>query len=1049
VTAPESTNIESTNNTYKPRDLLEATICAALDRRVLVIVASLLASVAGIWAFMTLKIDAVPDISNVQVTVTTNARGFAPREVEQYVTYPVELALQSAPRLKMQRSISKYALSQVTAIFEDGTDIYFARQQVAERLKQAQDQMPPNADIKMALGPIATGLGEVFQFEVTGPGYSLMQLRDILDWQVIPALKTVPGVDEVQSMGGEAKEYQVWLDPEKMHGYQVTVQEVLSALSRNNANQGGGYTIEQSDQILLRAEGMLKNPEEIEQVVIRRSPQGVIRVRDLGQAVIGKTLSQSIVTQNGIGETAIGIVVMRKGENSKQLVEKVKVKLEEINKTLPINVTTRIFYDRGVLIERTIDTVWHNLMFGAVLVVIVLFALLGSIRGGVIAALSIPLSLFGALIFLTMSGTSANLLSLGALDFGILIDGSVVMVENIIRKLSHGHTSAAQRLNVVKAAACEVASPVLFAVMIITVVYFPILGLPGVSGKTFQPMAITVVFGLLTALAIGLYLTPALSYFILEKKPKEEDSLAIKLVRKPYHRLLLTTVKHPVITFVASLTVFIVSLGLLPLLGAEFIPVLREGSMVLTVNRPVSGSLITAKEQTLKIEKLLRTIPEIESAVSRTGHSEVAFDPMGPDETDVFIILTAPSTWRSGQTQQKIEDEVSKLLTSNVPGLVFTLSQPIEQRMNELVAGARGDVAMRIYGPDLDKLRAIGAQVSALIAPIRGSSQIKLEQTSGLPILTAKLNQNALAAYGAIAQDALDTTAAAVDGKTVGVIFEGRPRYNLTVRFSPDAMKTPEALGDLPVAIAAGNLVPLRQLATISRGLDAAQITHTYGERSYLVQVNVNGRDLGSYVAEAQKTIDAKLVLPPGYRLTWGGQFENMKEAQASLMWLVPLALVMIFLLLYALYNDLRPGLLIFSNIPLAFSGGIFGLLARGMPLSVTAGVGFIALFGVAVLNGVVLVSTIKSFERDYQIKPRQAALLATMQRLRPVLMTALVASLGFVPMALATSVGAEVQRPLATVVICGLATSTILTLLVIPALYPLVCRQGKSVNDI
>ena len=1025
--------------------VLERLVAAALDRRILVLTAAVLISIYGFWAYLSLKVDAVPDISNIQVTVTARARGLAPKEIEQYVTYPIEMALQSMPRLTLQRSISKYALSQVTAIFEDGSDIYWARQQVSERLKTAQEQMPAGADVKISLGPIATGLGEVYQFEVTGPGYSLMQLRDILDWQIIPALKTVAGVDEVQAMGGEAREYQVWLNPERLHGYRIMPSEVMSALARNNGNAGGGYSVQQSDQILLRAEGMLTSTDDINDVVVKRTNTGVVRVKDLGTAVIGKSLGQSIVTHNGTGETVIGIVIMRKGENSKDLLERVKAKVEAIRSTLPANISINAFYDRSELIDRTVDTVWHNLSHGAILVLIVLFVVLGSVRGGIIAALAIPLSLFGALIFLNGSGISANLLSLGAIDFGILIDGSVVMVEHILKRLSE--KPGIDRLSVVKSAAAEVATPVLFAILIITVVYLPILGLPGVSGKTFQPMALTVVFGLLTALVIALFLTPILCYFIMEQHPKEHDSLFMRLVRKPYRRLLISSVRHPYRTALSSVITFGISVAMLPNLGSEFVPVLKEGSIVLTVNRPVSGSLAMAAEQTTMIERVLLNLPEVQKVVSRTGHSEIAFDPMGPDETDTFVIFKPPAKWRSGLTQQDLENEVSRTLRASLPGLVFSTSQPIEQRMNELVAGAKGDVAVRILGPDLDKLRSIGSEVASILSKIPGASDLKLEQTTGLPVITAKLNQHALAAYGVVGQDALDTVAAAVDGKVVGTIYEGKPRYNLTVRFQPSSMTTPQDIGSLPVAMSAGDLVPLSQIATIVRTDDAAQIAHRQGDRDFTVQVNVRQRDLGGFVKQAQERMAQGVVLPPGYSIEWGGQFENMREAQNRLLILVPAALVLIFILLYALYNELKIGFLIFANIPLAFSGGIFALMMRGMHLSVTAGVGFIALFGVAVLNGVVLVSTIRALERDEHMHPRQAAVAGSLQRLRPVLMTALVASLGFVPMAVATSVGAEVQRPLATVVIGGLITSTILTLLVLPSIYPLLCGRRSRVS--
>ncbi len=1036
-----------------PDGPLEKLVGFALNKRLFSLFVSIALLLAGLWAFFSIAIDAVPDISNIQVTVTTTARGLAPGEVEQYITYPVELALQSMPKLHLQRSISKYALSQVTAVFEDGTDIYWARQQVSERLKSAQGQMPPNNDVSINLGPIATGLGEIYQFELRGPGYSLMQLREILDWQVIPALKTVPGIDEVQSMGGEAKEYQIWLKPERLHGYEVTPSEVCTALRNSNANTGGGYVVEQSDQILLRAQGLLASTKDIENVLIKRSQNGAVRIKDLAEVKIGKMLPQSIVTAGGKGETVIGIVIMRKGENSRELVGRIKKEIELLKPTLPENIQIVPFYDRGDLVDHTIETVKDNLMHGALLVLVVLFLLLGNWRGGLVAATAIPLSLAGSLLFLNLSGVSANLLSLGAVDFGILIDGSVVMVENILRRLHAAKRNAdgaeetlntQNRLGTIAAAAKEVATPVFAAVTIITVVYLPILGLPGVAGKTFQPMALTVVFGLITALFVALFVTPSLSYFLLEKQVQEKEAFLMRLMNRPYRRLLLAAVKRPSATALTALAVFVGSLLCLPHLGSEFIPVLREGSLVLGLTRPVSGSLATAAAQTTMIEKAILENQYVETVVSRTGRSEIAFDPMGPDESDVFVIFKPKWQWPPNYTQQDLETAINKKLKESIPGLIYSMSQPIEQRMNELVAGARSDVAVRVFGSDLDKLKEIGNEIGARIAKIDGCADLKLEQTSGLPVVSAKLNQTALAAYGVFASDALNTVAAAVDGLVVGTIYEGKPRFPLTVRFEPDCLKTADDIAELPVAARDGTLVPLRQIAKVERDLTSAQIAHHQGNRTYMVQFNVRGRDLGSFVAEAQKDIAANIKLPSGYHIEWGGQFENMRIAQERLFILVPVSLLLIFALLFMLYNDLKPGLLIFTNIPLAFSGGIVALYLRQMPLSVTAGVGFIALFGVAVLNGVVLVSTIRQFEAA-GMQPRQAAVAAARQRLRPVLMTALVASLGFIPMAIATSVGAEVQRPLATVVIAGLITSTALTLLVLPALYPKVCRKRKE----
>lgn len=1046
--------------------ILERSVKFALEKRVLVLFGTLFFFAAGLWAFRELSVDAVPDISNIQVTVTATARGLAPSEVEQYITYPIELALQGMPRLKLQRSISKYALSQVTAVFDDDTDIYWARQQVNERLKNAEQQMPQTVEVKLMLGPIATGLGEVYQFEVKGPGYSLMQLRDILDWQIIPALKTVAGADEVQSMGGEAKEFQVWLHPEKLHGYACAITEVFNALTRTNSNAGGGYIVENSDQILLRADGLLRNTTDIENVVIRRSTNGALRVRDVGSVVIGHSLPQSIVTADANGETVIGIIIMRKGENSKQLVDRINTKIKSLEKTLPTNVSIKTFYDRGDLIELTMETVKDNLQHGAVLVVIVLLVVLGSLRGGLISAISIPLAMAGSLLFLNLSKIPGNLLSLGAIDFGILIDGSVVMVENIMRRLAHAKANTPvqfdvddvnkvdknnapaselpenQRLAIVKTAAAEIAAPVLTAVLIITVVYLPILGLPGVSGKTFHPMALTVIFGLITALFVALFITPTLCYFVLERNVQEKDSLFMSILKRPYHRILLLAASHPFLTAGAALLIFASSLLAVPMLGTEFMPVLKEGSIVLTVNRPVSGSLLTAKEQTTLIEQVVKRNKNVERIVSRTGHSEIAFDPMGPDETDVFIVFKPPSQWETGTTQKDIEEQLEKELTDSVPGLIFSMSQPIEQRMNELIAGAKSDVTIRVFGSDLELLRKIGNQIAVSVRKVTGCRDLKLEQTSGLPIVTAKLKEPALASYGISSLDALNTVSAAIEGKVVGTIYEGKPRYPLAVRFAPDSVKRAEDIGSLPVATASGELIPLSQISDVRREMAPAQIAHFQGDRTFTVQLNVRGRDLGGFVNEAMKAVGRDVRLPAGYHIEWGGQFENMRIAQERLALLVPLSLLLIFILLFGLYNDWKPGFLIFLNIPLAFSGGIVALYVRNMALSVTAGVGFIALFGVAVLNGVVLVSTIRHLEHDMRIQPRAAAMIAAKQRLRPVLMTALVASLGFVPMAIATSVGAEVQRPLATVVIAGLVSSTLLTLVVLPSLYPIVCNR-------
>ncbi|AGY58281.1 efflux RND transporter permease subunit [Gloeobacter kilaueensis] len=1017
-------------------------VYSALRQRVLILALLLVVLGIGVTSLLKVKVNSVPDISNLQVTVTVNARGLAPQEVEQYVTYPVELNLQNLPRLQYVRSVSKYALSQVTAIFEDGTDIYWARQQVAERLRGVQEQFPAG-QIDLELGPIATGLGEVLIFRVQGPGYSLMQLRDILDWQIAPVLRGVSGVDTVDTMGGAAKEYQVRLLPDKLRGYALTPAQVMDALRNSNQNAGGGYYVQNENQILIRGKGLLQNLQDIGQVVVTRTTRGIVRVRDVAEVAIGSRLSQGAITANGRGETVAGIVIMRLGENPKQVITRVQRKISELRPSLPPGVNIKSVYNQEDLIDRAIETVAENLAVGAALVVIILFLLLGSFRGGLVTAAAIPLSLVGAATFLAYTNTSGNLLSLGALDFGLLVDGSVVMVENIMRRLADNRPLPEERLAVVQQAAGEMARPVLFAVSIIIVVYLPILFLTGVAGKTFQPMALTVVAALASSLVVALFVTPVLAYFAFKNPPKEEETWVLRAIRYPYERLLAWCTGNRLWTAVIALGFFLVSLFPLTFLGAEFIPQLSEGSLVLSLVRPPASSLEAAVRQTSLIEKVLKEFPDIETTMGRTGRSETAFDPMGPDVTDFYVILKPRSEWKQFKTQDEIEEAIGKRLAEAVPGAAISIGQPIENRTNELIAGAKADVAVRLYGPDLDQLKKTGDAIAQTVGTVSGAVDVVTEKVDGLPSISAQIDRSKLAAYGISTQAVMETVEASVSGKVVGKVFQGRPRYNLVVRFAPSALPNIESLANLPVATTSGQLIPLSSVARVAIDEGPAQISHRSGERVLTVQMNVRGRDLGGFVADAQKAVESKVALPSGYRIEWGGEFENLQEAQGRLFVLVPLTLVLIFILLYSTYGSFRPGVLIFLNVPLALSGGLLALALRSLPLSVTAGVGFIALFGVAVLNGVVLVSTIRKLEEE-GLPAEAAAQEGARERLRPVLMTALVASLGFVPMALATGPGAEVQRPLATVVIGGLITATLLTLLVLPALYPVICgRDG------
>jgi cobalt-zinc-cadmium resistance protein CzcA len=1033
----------------------------SLDNRLLVVIGWLLVVGIGVRSLSELPIDAVPDVTNIQVQVLTNSPGLAPEEVERFITFPVETAMSGLPKVEEIRSVSKFGLSVITVVFAEGTDIYWARQLVGERLIEAREQIPEGYG-EPAMGPISTGLGEIYQFEVKGQPacaagqpdtdscYTLMELRTILDWYVNYQLRSVPGIVEVNSFGGELKTYQVTLDPQRLVAYGLTTGDVLEALEANNRNVGGGYIAHQGEQYLVRGEGLIENLEALGSIVLSHDEQGTpVYVRDVGRVEFAPMIRQGAVTRDGRGEAVVGIVMMLMGENSRVVVDRVKEKIEQIEKTLPEGVTIDTFYDRTDLVQRTIETVARNLIEGGLLVIVVLLLLLGSLRGGLIVASAIPLSMLVAFTGMKLTGLSGNLMSLGAIDFGLIVDGSVVMIENIVRVLHEGrHERHIPHLGKVRAAAHQVARPVVFAVGIIMVVYLPILGLRGVEGKMFRPMALTVVFALAGSLAVALTLMPVLASFFLRKVSEKEPWL-FHLAKRVYEPLLPRVLRHERMTFGAAAGVFAASLLLIPFMGAEFIPRLDEGAIAMQIWRLPSISLEQSNEISTIAEQVLKEeFPEVDTVVSRTGRAEIATDPMGVEISDTYIMLNPPDRWRFDRKEDLVE-AIDEAMRENVPGAIFSYSQPIELRVQELISGVRSDIAVHIYGDRLDLLKEKADEVVRVLQEIPGAADVKAEQTQGLPLLRVRVDREAIARYGINASQGLDVIET-VGGKRVGTVLEGQKRFALQARFGPEARENLEAVRNLRVGVPQTNgsplQIPISQLARITVEDGPAQISRDRISRRINVEANVRGRDLASFAAEAQAAVGRNVELPPGWTVEWGGQFENLQAASRRLALLIPLALLLIFVLLYSTFGSTRLAVLIYLNVPMAITGGLVALMLRGYPFSISAGVGFIALFGVAVLNGVVLVSYIVQRRREGD-SPERAAELAAKARLRPVLMTAVVASLGFVPMALATSAGAEVQRPLATVVIGGLVTSTLLTLLVLPAVYAWFAERSEGIE--
>lgn len=1012
----------------------------AVAQRLLVVLMVAVMIGAGVYSLKNLPIDAVPDVTNVQVQVLTAAPSLAPLEVERQITFPVEMAMSGLPDVEEIRSVSKFGLSAVTIVFDDSVDTYFARQLVLERLTQARASIPENIG-SPEMGPISTGLGEIYQYELRaakGSGYDATALRTIQDWSVRRQLLSVPGVTEVNSFGGYEKRYEVRLDPTRLQSYGLTLRDVLEAVTRNNQNVGGAYIEHGAEQYLLRGLGLVENIEDINNIVVKTGAEGVpLYVRDVGEVVEGASVRQGAVTADGEGEIVAGIVMMLKGENSRAVTERIRERVEQVRRTLPRGVELIPFYDRTELVDRTIWTVAKNLIEGALLVIVVLILLLGNWRGALLVATIIPLSMLFAAIWMRVFNVSGNLMSLGALDFGLIVDGAVVMVENAVRRRAeaqhHGSHEPPERT--ILDACLEVGRPVVFAVAIIAIVYLPILTLTGIEGKMFIPMALTVVFALLGSLILSLTYIPAMLTFVLRGRVAETESFLMRFAKRRYRPALDFMMRYRAQGLAVAAALVLLSAGVFPYLGAEFIPRLDEGSLAVQIARLPSVSLSQSVEIATQTERVLRSFPEVTGVVSKTGRAEVATDPMGVDVSDLYIELRAPSEWTTARTREELIERMSRALETGVPSAAFSFSQPIELRVAELISGVRSDVAIKLFGDDLETLNRYANEIGRVMARVPGAEDVKVEATSGLPQLQIRVDRARIARYGLNAEDINNLVESIVAGHSAGQVYEGEQRFNLVVRLNETAGRDIEAIKNLLVPAPNGASLPLAELADVSLVEGPAQISREDARRRIGVELNVRGRDIGSFSAEAQERIAREVPLPPGYYLTWGGTFENLQRASNRLLVVVPLALFLIFVLLFSTFGSVKQALLIYTGIPFAVVGGVFALLLRGMPFSISAGVGFIALFGVAVLNGVVMVSHINRLREEG--KPVAFAVReGAMTRLRPVLMTALVASFGFIPMALATSAGAEVQRPLATVVIGGLITSTLLTLLILPTLY-------------
>ncbi|MCW8125968.1 efflux RND transporter permease subunit [Microbulbifer halophilus] len=1042
--------------------MIEAILRLSIERRTLMLSLVLVLIGAGLWSYQRLPIDAVPDITNVQVQINTEAPGYSPLEAEQRITYPVETALAGLPDLAYTRSLSRYGLSQVTAVFEEGTDIYFARNLIDARLGAIKSALPPGLQPEM--GPIATGLGEIYMYTVEalpdatqpdGSPFDATALREIQDWIIKPQLALVPGVIEVNTIGGYDKQYHVTPDPRQMLAFGLSMKDVSEALRRNNDNRGAGFVETNGRRLLVRSPGQLQGIADIENVVVANRDGAPVKIADIAGVAIGKQLRTGAATRDG-RETVLGTAMMLVGENSRAVARDVAAALEKIKPSLPEGVRLEAVYDRTTLVDKAIVTVQKNLVEGALLVIAVLFLLLGNFRAALITAAVIPLSMLATITGMVQTGVSANLMSLGALDFGLIVDGAVIIVENAIRRLAEAQRRAGgtlplrERLELVFHATNEVIRPSLFGVLIITVVYIPLFSLTGVEGRMFHPMAATVVMALLSALVMSLTLVPAAVAVFLTGRISERENRLIVAVKSVYRPLLLAAMKVRWLVLSAALALVLVCGWLASTLGSEFIPQLNEGDIALHALRIPGTGLDQSVAMQETLEKRIKEFPQVDKVFAKIGTPEVATDPMPPNVADNFVILKPRDQWPDPDlSRQELIDEIESAVRE-LPGNNYEFTQPIEMRFNELISGVRADLGIKVFGDDLDQLVISAKEILAEIRQIDGAADARIEQVEGLPVLSVVPKRIQLARYGLDLRTLQDLVATAIGGERAGLIYEGDRRFQLVVRLPENIRRDRDRLGDLPVPLPDGGFVPLSEVASLEMAPSPNRVSRENGKRRVVVTANVRERDLGSFVDEARARIAEKVTLPPGYWLDYGGTFEQLESASRRLSLVVPVTLGVILMLLVTAFGSLRDALIIFTGVPLALTGGVLALWLRGMPLSISAGVGFIALSGVAVLNGLVMLSFIRELRRE-RGDLLSAIVDGALIRVRPVLMTALVASLGFVPMALNTGTGAEVQRPLATVVIGGIISSTLLTLLVLPLLYRIVHgdRVGREANDV
>ncbi|GAB3265996.1 efflux RND transporter permease subunit [Chitinimonas naiadis] len=1027
----------------------------AIEHCWLVMIAVLGVGALGVYSYQKLPIDAVPDVTNVQVQINTMAPGYSPLESEQRITFPIESIMAGLPSLEQTRSLSRYGLSQVTMIFREGTDIYFARQMINERLQEAKEKLPPG--ISPTMGPISTGLGEIYMWTVEpkpgakkadGTPYTPTDLRTIQDWIIKPQLRNVTGVTEVNTIGGYAKQIHVTPDPAKLIAYKLTFQDITEALSANNDNVGAGYIERNGEQYLVRVPGQVATLADVERIVIGSRDGTPVYIRDVATVSLGKELRTGAATENG-EEVVLGTVFMLMGENSRTVAASVGKKMADINRTLPEGVVAKTVYDRTQLVDKAINTVKKNLLEGAVLVIAILFLFLGNIRAALITAMVIPLSMLFTLTGMYVNKVSANLMSLGALDFGIIVDGAVVIVENCIRRIAEEQhrlgrvLTRRERFHLVFEASKDARRALLFGQLIIMVVYLPIFALSGVEGRMFQPMAFTVVIALFGAMILSVTFVPAAVALFLNGKVSEKENALMRAASSSYKTVLNWSLSNARKLFAGAGVMIVLVAILAARMGTEFIPSLSEGDLAVQALRIPGTSLEQSIALQSKLEKRIKSFPEVKTVFARIGTAEVATDPMPPSIADTYVIFKPQSEWPDpSRSMADIRAELEMAL-AEIPGSNYEFSQPIQMRFNELLSGVRGDIAIKVFGDDMDVLLKSGNDIAKVLNSVKGAADVKVEQVAGLPLLTIAIDRERLSRYGLSMRSVQDVVEVAVGGKTAGVMFEGDRRFDVMVRLPEMLRDDIDAVKRLPIPLpdANGGSIPLSEVANVELSQGPNQISRENGKRRIVVSANVRDRDIGSFVAEATQRIDSNIKLPSAYWITWGGQFEQLQSAAKRLQIVVPLSLLLVFGLLFATFGNAKDGLLVFTGVPFALTGGVLALWLRDIPLSISAGVGFIALSGVAVLNGLVMISFINKL-REEGMDKAGAVFNGAMTRLRPVLMTALVASLGFIPMALATGTGAEVQRPLATVVIGGIISSTALTLLVLPALYAWAYRK-------